>query len=129
MTLILGVYPLLTRNSKFNLYASIMLLRIEAGNRHCNDGVCFIVINHKKTYVVIKQHEVEIPRTVVLHDTCVLVGKDAKTEDVCNKFIVYVVGEGRSWFVNVLDGDKAWHDVLMYAWGMGRARKGRCIHQ
>ncbi len=103
-------------------------LRIEAGNRHHKDGVYFIVIHHKKTYVASKRHEGKIPSTVIIHGTCVLVGEGTKTEDVCNGFIVYVINESESWFVSIVGGDKAWHDVLMDARGMVQVLKGGCIN-
>ena len=78
------------------------------------------MVHHKETNVAIKQHEGEVTSAFIVDDSCVLVGKSAKTEHIGDGFVVNVVNEcwSRATAVVVVIGNEAWQCICMDAGGI-----------
>ncbi len=68
---------------------------IETWDGSCKDGVCFVVIHHKKTDISIEEHERKFAGAVVINDSGGFVSKCTKTEYICNGMVVDIVNEVR----------------------------------
>ncbi len=49
---------------------------------HCKNGVSFVMVHCKKTYIAIKGHEQEITRAIIVYDTRVFVHECSKAKDI-----------------------------------------------
>ncbi len=102
------------------------VVRIEARDGCCENGIGFVVVHHKETNIAIEGHEWEGPCAVVVYHACVLVGEGAKTKKVCDRLIINIIDE--CWSVDVVGVvvHAGWNEVeyrgKIVAWGM---RKGR----
>jgi hypothetical protein len=99
---------------------------IKTWDGNCKDGVCFVVIHHKKTDVSIKGHERRFAGTVVINDSGGFVYECTKTEYICYRMVVDVIDEVREGsvlgavFVFVFNV-KIGHGRIRYNIGGGKA--------
>jgi hypothetical protein len=68
---------------------------IQTWDGSCKDGICFVVIHHKKTDVSIKGHERKSASVVVINNSSDFVCKRIKTEYICYGMVVNVTNEVR----------------------------------